>query len=132
MFFGHNFLAVNSNLEAIHLERNRLTSISNRAFKGLSKLLTLTLKDNHLNHLSVDAFRDLPQLMRLDISSNSFTDLPFAITELDNLENLFLSVCLSLVEMQRQWQGCWSQVGQLYVSSSQIKSPFASRCKTFV
>ena len=81
----------NSNLEAIHLERNRLTSISNRAFKGLAKLLTLTLKDNHLNHLSIDAFRDLPQLMTLDISSNSFTDLPFAITELDKLENLFIS-----------------------------------------
>ena len=81
----------NSNLEHIHLERNRLTSISNRAFKGLSKLLTLKLKDNHLNHLSIDAFKDLPQITTLDVSSNYFTDLPFAITELETLENLFIS-----------------------------------------
>ena len=46
------------------------------------------LKENHLNHLSVDAFKNLPLLTTLDLTSNSFTEIPYAITELDTLEKL--------------------------------------------
>ncbi|VDP03940.1 unnamed protein product [Soboliphyme baturini] len=58
-------------IQAVILDKNRLSRIRGDMFRGLAKLNTLNLAGNKLNDVDDGAFASLPGLRNLDISNNN-------------------------------------------------------------
>ena len=83
-------------LTHIELYYNRIKSIPELAFKGLSDLKTLTLYGNEITTVHRNAFRGLSSLHVLDLSHNKITYLPhglfYNLTNLRKLELQFNAI----------------------------------------
>ncbi|KAJ8401799.1 hypothetical protein AAFF_G00377700 [Aldrovandia affinis] len=64
------------NLERLHLQNNSIKAISNRAFSGLYKLRKLFLGQNGITKLKAGIFRDLQNLEWLSLLNNSLKHIP--------------------------------------------------------
>ncbi|KAJ8394429.1 hypothetical protein AAFF_G00046400, partial [Aldrovandia affinis] len=63
------------NLERLHLQNNSIGSISNRAFSGLYHLRKLFLSQNRITTLKMGVFRDLHSLEWLELEGNRISSL---------------------------------------------------------
>ncbi|GJQ75024.1 putative leucine rich repeat C-terminal domain protein [Trypoxylus dichotomus] len=82
------------NLQRIYLSQNRITTIDEYAFKGLTNLVELDLSGNLLDTVPTAAFADCPSLMRLTLSYNPISILKRgSFTYLSFLHSLELSNC---------------------------------------
>lgn len=57
-------------LQELHLNHNKISSVSNFTFQGLSSLTVLNLRGNFLEELSKGVFTLLPQLEELNLGQN--------------------------------------------------------------
>ena len=74
------------------LSFNRISSIESAAFRGLTKLGSLTLKNNRLAQLRGDEFRGLGTVTALHLQGNRIQNLPEGIfADLEKLELLTLT-----------------------------------------
>lgn len=82
------------NLQRIYLSQNRITTIDENTFKGLSNLVELDLSGNLLDTIPTATFVDCPSLMRLTLSYNPISVLKRgSFTHLTFLHSLELSNC---------------------------------------
>lgn len=65
-------------LVELHLNHNKISSISNRTFDGLVKLKVLSLRGNFLEDLPDKLFSALPNLEELDLGKNRITRIDSA------------------------------------------------------
>ncbi|XP_066261672.1 leucine-rich repeat and immunoglobulin-like domain-containing nogo receptor-interacting protein 2 [Euwallacea similis] len=78
-------------LQELHLNKNKLSTISNRTFQGLKSLTVLNLRENFLDELSKGIFSILPKLEELNLGQNRITKIdPLAFDGLLSLRVLFL------------------------------------------
>ncbi|KAJ6647567.1 Chondroadherin [Pseudolycoriella hygida] len=78
-------------LQELHLNHNKIGSISNKTFTGLIALTVLNLRGNFLDELSAGVFSTLPKLEELNIGQNRIARIdPNAFEGILNLRVLFL------------------------------------------
>ncbi|XP_070532784.1 SLIT and NTRK-like protein 6 isoform X2 [Ptychodera flava] len=78
-------------LEVLHLHNNKISSIGQEEFFGLSSLLDLDLHNNALSTLEIGAFDGLTNLTTLNLDGNDIgTILPGAFGSLKQLKVLFM------------------------------------------
>lgn len=78
-------------LEELHLNNNRLSSLTNFTFVGLKSLKILNLRHNYLLDLPDRFFRHLTQLKELDLGQNRISRIdPAAFENLASLRVLYL------------------------------------------
>jgi len=70
-----------TNLKWLYLSDNQLTTISDKAFNGLTNLEWLSLSDNQLTTISDKAFNGLTNLEWLSLSDNKITTLPSSLNK---------------------------------------------------
>lgn len=79
-------------LKELHLNHNKIGSITNETFTGLGQLTSLNLGDNFLDELSASVFVTLPKLEELNLSKNRISRIdPNAFNGLTNLRVLYLN-----------------------------------------
>ena len=71
----YSFTSLN-NLNALYLEVNLLTMLSNSVFENLSKLQILSLHDNKISYLEEKVFQALEYLSELYLNRNQLVSLP--------------------------------------------------------
>ncbi|ETN68058.1 leucine-rich repeat-containing G-protein coupled receptor 4 [Anopheles darlingi] len=87
-----NGLSALRSLSALHLQRNLLKEIADRAFVGLGTLETLNLADNKLTALTPELFVSSRKIRQVYLQNNSLSVLAPGVFEgLDRLETLDLS-----------------------------------------
>ena len=74
-------LGTEPNLKWLSLSDNQLTTISDKAFNGLTNLKWLYLSDNQLTTISDKAFNGLTNLEWLSLSDNKITTLPSSLNK---------------------------------------------------
>ena len=84
-FFAEYFFAT---IELVHLNNNRLKTITANAFKNVSHLIELHLESNQLADLSPKSFFNLSQLTTLYLNANKFTHFSAITSALKHLVNL--------------------------------------------
>lgn len=78
-------------LQELYLNNNKIGSISNRTFAGLSTLTVLNLRENFLNELNAGIFSTLPKLEEINIGANRIDHIDSKAFEgLTNLRVLYL------------------------------------------
>ncbi|KAG8232838.1 hypothetical protein J437_LFUL010946 [Ladona fulva] len=81
--------SVHRKLRDVRLSRNRLVSLDEETFSGLSELQTLVLSGNGLRSLSSDTFHNLPSLLTLLLSDNRISSFsPRTFSHLPSLVRL--------------------------------------------
>ncbi|XP_065350105.1 chaoptin [Cloeon dipterum] len=87
-----SLMGLERSLWELALQRNKLTSVPNRAIRYMQRLRLLDLTGNDIYELSSDSFRGLEQsLLTLVLADNSINALPpGAFSELSRLETLDL------------------------------------------
>ncbi|XP_066517495.1 toll-like receptor 13 [Hoplias malabaricus] len=80
-----------STLKTLHLQNNRMESISEEELKYCTALLTLDLSENHLSNITNLAFSAMRKLKSLNLSKNKLNSVPTAIGNLSSLGILDLS-----------------------------------------
>lgn len=110
------------NLQKIHLARCRITSISDRTFKGLTNLVELDLSGNLLEAIPSESFVDCPSLMRLTLSSNPIKIVRrAAFAHLSLLNTLELSRCFLSDIQDGAFQGLYS-LEWLHLNENQLST----------
>ncbi|KRX91954.1 Leucine-rich repeat-containing protein let-4, partial [Trichinella pseudospiralis] len=80
------------NLLALHLQRNRLTTLKPLQFVNLPYLNLLNLAHNQIHTIYKQAFVNVPAIRFLYLSDNAFTELqPYMFSTFENLELLDLT-----------------------------------------
>ncbi|XP_050092243.1 insulin-like growth factor-binding protein complex acid labile subunit [Anopheles aquasalis] len=75
----------------LHLNNNKLGSITNRTFGGLDELRVLNLRGNFIDAVGVEMFKALPKLEELNLGQNRIATLHASAFEgLGNLRVLYL------------------------------------------
>lgn len=83
--------AYQKKLQELHLNHNKIGSISNRTFTGLATLTVLNLRENFLDELGAGVFSMLPKLEELNIGQNRLARIdPKAFEGLSSLRVLYL------------------------------------------
>lgn len=78
-------------LVELHLNHNKISSVSNKTFLGLRSLTVLSLRGNYLEELPERLFSLLPQLEELDLGQNRISRVdPAAFAGLTALRVLYL------------------------------------------
>lgn len=78
-------------LQQLHLNHNKIGSVSNWTFTGLTALTVLNMRGNFLDELSARVFATLPKLEELNIGQNRITRIdPKAFEGLRSLRVLYL------------------------------------------
>lgn len=78
-------------LQELHLNHNKIGSISNWTFSGLTSLTVLNMRGNFLDELSASVFATLPKLEELNLGQNRITRIdPKAFEGLRSLRVLYL------------------------------------------
>lgn len=78
-------------LVELHLNHNKMSSITNQTFLGLRNLTVLSLRSNFLEELSARLFSTLPKLQELDLGLNRISRVdPAAFEGLSSLRVLYL------------------------------------------
>lgn len=78
-------------LQELHLNHNKISSVSNWTFQGLSSLTVLNLRGNFLEELNNGVFSTLPRLEELNLGQNRISRLdPNAFNGLLSLRILYL------------------------------------------
>ncbi|XP_046748582.1 lutropin-choriogonadotropic hormone receptor isoform X1 [Diprion similis] len=88
---GSATLSHSVNLTKIDLSNNNITNIPAFAFHQLSTLQVLSFRRNHLVSISIDAFVNSTNLKVLELDDNLLTEIPRAIVQLQNLEDLSIT-----------------------------------------
>lgn len=78
-----------TSLEMISLEKNRLTSVLDNTFRGLTKLTGLYLHQNHIANVGTDAFVTLSNLRLLMLDINNIRLLNEGTFSVDKQSSLF-------------------------------------------
>lgn len=77
-------------LKNLDLSENRISTLSNRTFKGLSTLFVLKLNQNNLQHIHEDAFVWMPNVTSLDLKNNEYLVVtPGIFSPLEQLHHLY-------------------------------------------
>lgn len=78
-------------LQELHLNKNKLSSVTNVTFQGLKSLTVLNLRENFLMELTRGLFSILPKLEELNLGQNRITKIdPLAFDGLKSLRVLYL------------------------------------------
>lgn len=78
-------------LQEMHLNHNKISSVSNTTFQGLNSLTVLNLKRNFLEELTNGVFATLPRLEELNLGQNRISRIePRAFAGLSALRILYL------------------------------------------
>ncbi|KAL1491676.1 hypothetical protein ABEB36_012236 [Hypothenemus hampei] len=78
-------------LQELHLNKNKLSSVTNKTFQGLKSLTVLNLRENFLEELSRGIFSILPKLEELNLGQNRIAKIdPLAFEGLLSLRVLYL------------------------------------------
>lgn len=78
-------------LQELYLNNNKIGSITNRTFAGLSTVTVLNLRENFLNELDAGIFSTLPKLEEINIGANRIAQIDSKAFEgLTNLRVLYL------------------------------------------
>ena len=86
-----NMFADTSQLERLHLIRNKISEIQSGSFNGLRQLKDLQLYSNEISELKSDAFVGLPSLEALNVALNRISVIqPGAFRGLVSLRELWL------------------------------------------
>ena len=81
-----------SDLQTLRLYGNRITTVHRNAFRGLSRLYELDLSHNQITYLPHGLFFNLTNLRRLELQFNAITNLPDNIfSDLKHLELLYIN-----------------------------------------
>lgn len=79
-------------LQELHLNHNKMGSISNQTFLGLNTLTSLNLRENFFIELGANVFSAMPKLEELNLGKNRIATIdPNAFRGLDNLRVLYLN-----------------------------------------
>ncbi|XP_012250578.2 lutropin-choriogonadotropic hormone receptor isoform X2 [Athalia rosae] len=85
------FLSASANLTKLDLTNNNITYIPAFAFHQFSTLEILLFRRNHLVSINVSAFVNSTNLKILELDDNLLTEIPRAIVQLHNLEDLSIT-----------------------------------------
>ncbi|CAD0195894.1 unnamed protein product [Chrysodeixis includens] len=78
-------------LQELHLDHNKISSVTNTTFQGLNSLTVLNLKRNYLEELTNGVFTTLPRLEELNLGQNGISRIdPRAFAGLSALRILYL------------------------------------------
>lgn len=78
-------------LQELHLNHNKISSVTNTTFQGLNSLTVLNLKRNFLEELTSGVFTTLPRLEELNLGQNRISRIePRAFAGLSALRILYL------------------------------------------
>ena len=80
------------NLLELHLNKNKLISLSNSPFRSLHQLHVLNLGENLIRKTSLNSFKDMKLLTKLNLTNNKLVQLNDSIfKDLENLKELSLN-----------------------------------------
>ncbi|XP_053608585.1 chondroadherin-like isoform X1 [Plodia interpunctella] len=86
-----NSFAYQRRLQELHLNYNKISSVTNTTFQGLNSLTVLNLKRNFLEELTNGVFSNLPRLEELNLGQNRISRIePKAFAGLSALRILYL------------------------------------------
>nr|AIO08188.1 variable lymphocyte receptor C [Petromyzon marinus] len=108
--------------EKLQLNYNQLATLSDTAFRGLTKLTWLNLQYNQLQTLPEGVFAHLTELGNLGLSGNQLTSLPLGV--FDSLTQLTL-LQLNINQLQSIPEGIFktlTNLQTLYLSTNQLQS----------
>ncbi|XP_037297981.1 leucine-rich repeat-containing G-protein coupled receptor 5A-like isoform X2 [Manduca sexta] len=86
-----NSFAYQHKIQELHLNHNKISSVTNTTFQGLTSLTVLNLKRNFLEELTNGVFSTLPRLEELNLGQNRISRIePRAFAGLSALRILYL------------------------------------------